>query len=100
VQNSKRSTGDHGSSLYLDSVVATESIVNNKPLLYCDLVHSSKNLGTFLTSVAALPVQSQNKLLNEKIILLHDKLANTMEELEHINAFHKQMEKVLHQVDD
>ena len=34
---------------------------------------------TFLTDVSTLPNTTQNKLLQEKITLLHQKLANTIE---------------------
>ena len=65
------------------------------PLLYADLVHKSENLETFLTGVSTLPTTAQNKLMQEKLLLLHSKLVTSLEELQSVQEFHRQQSQLL-----
>jgi hypothetical protein len=42
----------------------------------------------FITRVSQLPAASQNRLLQEKILLLNEKLSNIFEEMQHVKKFH------------
>ena len=63
--------------------------------MYGDLVHSAGNLESFLSSVSQLPHATQNHLLQEKITLLHDKLAYTLDELKTITESHESLRRLL-----
>ena len=58
--------------------------------LFADFVEDSKDndLDTFLTRVNTMPMNSQNKLLQEKLILMNEKLANIFEEISSVQSFH------------
>jgi hypothetical protein len=56
-------------------------MLRKAPLLYSDMVHKSNDLDSFLTDIGPLPSATQNKLLQEKIVLLHSKLASSLTEL-------------------
>ena len=49
--------------------------MQRSPVLYAELVHKASNLDEFLTAIGYLPVIQQNKLLQEKIVLLNDKVS-------------------------
>lgn len=61
--------------------------------LFADFVEESANndLDTFLTRVNTMPMNSQNKLLQEKLILLNERLANVFEEIQSVQKFHGKM---------
>ena len=73
---------DQNNSLFQEPPPKTQSSFARSPILYPDLVHKSENLETFLTGVSTLPTAAQNKLMQEKLLLLHSKLVNSLEELQ------------------
>lgn len=46
-------------------------------------------MDVFLTQINSLPQDYQIKLMQEKILLLNEKLINYSEEFQQINKFHK-----------
>jgi len=63
--------------------------------LYADFVEDAgvADMDTFLTRVCSMPVASQNKLLQEKLLLINEKLANVFEEIVCVRKFHKKLGK-------
>ena len=61
--------------------------------LFADFVEhgAGDNLDTFLTRVSTMPALSQNKLLQEKLLLINEKLVNVFEELTNVSRFHDKL---------
>ena len=66
--------------------ILDESIIRQlelPPTLYAEFLEqgSADDIDLFLTKVNQLPQNSQNKLLQDKILILNEKLRNVFEEL-------------------
>ena len=51
------------------------------------------DIDIFLTRVSQMPAASQNKMLQEKILLLNEKLSNVFEEMTSVKKFHQKLSK-------
>jgi hypothetical protein len=49
------------------------------------------DIDVFITRVSQLPAASQNRLLQEKILLMNEKLSNIFEEIQHVKKFHNKL---------
>ena len=67
------------------------------PSLFADFIESGTtgDIDIFLTRVCQMPAASQNKLLQEKILFLNEKLCNVFEEISNVRKFHSRVSRFL-----
>ena len=65
--------------------------------LYADFIESgtTDDIDLFLTRVTQMPQVSQNKMLQEKILFLNEKLCNVFEEIGNVRKFHTRTSRFL-----
>lgn len=65
--------------------------------LFADFIESGTtgDIDIFLTRVCQMPSASQNKLLQEKILFLNEKLVNVFEEIGNVSRFHSKTSRFL-----
>ena len=65
--------------------------------LFADFIESgtTSDIDLFLTRVSQMPSASQNKLLQEKILFLNEKLCNVFEEISLVRTFHTKTNRFL-----
>ena len=58
--------------------------------MFADFIESGNvgDIDIFLTRVSQMPAASQNKMLQEKLLLLNEKLSNVFEEITSVKKFH------------
>ena len=63
--------------------------------MYADFIESGSvgDIDIFLTRVSQMPAASQNKMLQEKLLLLNEKLSNVFEEITSVRKFHQKLSK-------
>jgi len=62
---------------------------------YADFVDKSGDIDTFLTQISSMPQLSQNKLLQEKLLIVNEKLCNVFEEMQLVSKFHSKVDDFL-----
>ena len=67
------------------------------PSLFADFIESGTtgDIDIFLTRVCQMPSASQNKLLQEKILFLNEKLCHVFEEISNVRKFHTKTSRFL-----
>lgn len=65
--------------------------------MFADFIESGTtgDIDVFLTRVCQMPAASQNKLLQEKILFLNEKLCNVFEEIANVKKFHAKTSRFL-----
>lgn len=65
--------------------------------LFADFIESgtTSDIDIFLTRVCQMPSASQNKLLQEKILFLNEKLVNVFEEITNVSKLHLKTSRFL-----
>ena len=63
--------------------------------MFADFIESGStgDIDIFLTRVSQMPAASQNKMLQEKLLLLNEKLSNVFEEITSVKKFHHKLSK-------
>ena len=63
--------------------------------MYADFIESGTtgDIDVFLTRVSQMPAASQNKMYQEKLLLLNEKLCNVFEEIGNVRKFHQKLGK-------
>ena len=63
--------------------------------MFADFIESGSvgDIDIFLTRVSQMPAASQNKMLQEKLLLLNEKLSNVFEEITSVKKFHQKLNK-------
>ena len=63
--------------------------------MFADFIESGNvgDIDIFLTRVSQMPAASQNKMLQEKLLLLNEKLSNVFEEITSVKKFHQKLSK-------
>ena len=63
--------------------------------MYADFIESGTtgDFDVFLTRVSQMPAASQNKMYQEKLLLLNEKLCNVFEEIGNVRKFHQKLGK-------
>ena len=63
--------------------------------MFADFIESGNvgDIDIFLTRVSQMPAASQNRMLQEKLLLLNEKLSNVFEEITSVKKFHQKLTK-------
>ena len=65
--------------------------------MFADFIESGggQDIDFFLTQVSQMPAASQNRILQEKILVLNEKLVNVFEEISNVKKFHQRVVKFM-----